>query len=101
MSPQLLIKVPNNPYKADIFATGVSLFLMLSEEYFLQRTTDREVILAKQQRNYPQFLQSRFPQTMSAKAKALIELMLHPVEEKQASVADLLCHSFFAGVQPN
>ena len=38
---------------------------------------------------------------MSAKAKALIELMLHPVEEKRASVADLLCHSFFAGVQPN
>ena len=39
-------QVPYNPYKADIFATGVSLLLMLSEEYPLQRTTDREVILA-------------------------------------------------------
>ena len=42
----LVRQVPYNPYKTDIFATGVSLFLMLSEKYLLQRTTDREVILA-------------------------------------------------------
>ncbi|KAH9403176.1 protein serine threonine kinase [Tyrophagus putrescentiae] len=48
------------PYKADIFATG---------------------------RDYPQFLRLWFPQTMSAKAKALIELMLHPVEESQKKVS--------------
>ena len=52
-------QVPYNPYKADIFATGVNLFLMLSEKYPLQRTTDWEVILAQQQRDYPQFLRSR------------------------------------------
>ncbi|KAH9389450.1 hypothetical protein TYRP_023261 [Tyrophagus putrescentiae] len=67
MSPQLLMKVPYNLYKANIFATGVSLFLMFSEEYPLQRTTDQEVILAQQQRDYPQFLRSRFSQTMLAK----------------------------------
>ncbi|KAH9401775.1 Testis-specific serine [Tyrophagus putrescentiae] len=86
MSPQLLMKVPYNPYKADIFATGVSLFLMLSEKYPLQQTTDQEVILTQQQRDYPQFLRFQFPQTMSAKAKALIELMLHPIEESQKKV---------------
>ncbi len=52
-------QVPYNLYKANIFATGVSLFLMFSEEYPLQRTTDQEVILAQQQRDYPQFLRSR------------------------------------------
>ena len=52
----LVRQVPYNPYKADIFATGVSLFLMLSEKYPLQQTTDQEVILTQQQRDYPQFL---------------------------------------------
>ena len=53
------LQVPYYPHKADIFTTGVSLFLMLSEDYPFQRTTDQMVILAQQQRDYPQFLRSR------------------------------------------
>lgn len=61
MCPQLLEGVSYNPYKADIFAIGASLFLMLAEGYPYDRTIkDNSVLLEQQTQNYPQFLRSRF-----------------------------------------
>ncbi|KAF7494152.1 Testis-specific serine/threonine-protein kinase 4 [Sarcoptes scabiei] len=85
--PQLLQKTPYDPFKADVWAMGVSLFILF-ENRFPFHYKDKKRMLEEAQ-NYPDYLRSRFSSTLPSKAKKLVEMMLNPNEKDRASMLEI------------
>lgn len=81
-----------NAFKADIWAMGVSFYILLFSSFpFYFR--DKKVMLAEMH-NFPTHLQMRYPRRMPKEATKLVERLLHPDETKRGSVKTILKNSY-------
>lgn len=87
-SPQLLAKKPYNGFKADVWAMGVSLYIMLHRR-FPYHFRDREQMLAEAA-DYPAYIHSRYRKDLGEEAVALLDGMLAPEEGGRWSIKQVV-----------
>lgn len=85
--PQLLLKTPYDPFKADVWAMGVSLFILF-ENRFPFHYKDKETML-NEMKSYPGFIRSRFTSNTPSEGRRLVEIMLNPNERERARIYDI------------
>ncbi|XP_046920098.1 testis-specific serine/threonine-protein kinase 4 [Dermatophagoides farinae] len=85
--PQLLQKVPYDPFKADVWAMGVSFFIML-ENRFPFHFKEKPLML-QEMTDFPKFIRSRYSKELSNDARRLLETMLNPNEKERVNIGDV------------
>mmetsp|Transcript_20010 Transcript_20010/g.25308 ORF Transcript_20010/g.25308 Transcript_20010/m.25308 type:complete len:276 (-) Transcript_20010:57-884(-) len=91
VAPEIVNNIPYDGCKADVWALGVTLYIMLIG-YFPFDTTldDNEVIFAKIRENTP-----TYPRFLSTGALKLLRSMLNSVPSKRPSISDVMQHQWF------
>lgn len=85
--PQLLQKVPYDTFKADVWAMGVSFFIML-ENRFPFHFKEKPLML-QEMTDFPKFIRSRYSKELSNDARRLLETMLNPNEKERVNIGDV------------
>lgn len=85
--PEVLIKTPYDPFKADVWCLGISLFIMLNQIYPFDRKDKKKMYENQINRNYK--LRTSVDQKISQDVKDLVRKLLEPVFSKRISTAEV------------
>ncbi|OTF73286.1 hypothetical protein BLA29_001636 [Euroglyphus maynei] len=95
MAPELLQSKPYNPFAADVWALGITLFQMLSMELPFNFQLPREMIIQSMMERKVLF-ESAFKKTRqpSNEYKQLIRSMLEPDEQQRSRIINITNHQW-------
>jgi len=88
MPPEMLQRHPFNPFKADVFALGVLLFILLTGSFPFELEHRCKMI----SKGMAPFVDWTSTPPLSASVKLLVEGMLHPSQEKRMALSGVLRH---------
>jgi len=92
IAPEIVVRKPYQPKKADVWSLGVTLYTLLFGEFPLQLTDMSGILEAKQQREKVTF---KFPEGKKQLSVELIDLLSNMIEiepQKRLSMADVASH---------
>jgi len=91
-SPQLVMKQAYNPYKADVWAMGVVLYALLCGRFPFHYGDPKT--FRTEQLDYPNYIRTRYNVDLSGPARALIEQLFQPNEQKRLTMKEVLQHEW-------
>jgi len=98
MPPEMLLRQPFNPYKADVFALGVLLFILLTG-FFPFELKKRCRILSNGGLPFVDWTMPGIPQ-ISNSVKDLLEKMLEPHPDRRITLPGITVHSWIKPRNP-
>lgn len=87
-SPQLLKRVPYDPFKTDVWSMGVSLYILLHNRFPFHHK-DRKVMI-KEMTDYPSYIKSRLTPKTPEGGKQLLLNMLNPDEPARIQMKEVV-----------
>lgn len=103
MSPEVLFEDRYDGKTADVWAMGVSMYVLLTGTFPFARESDAEVSnVIRIQRMFARIIKGDMQPAphLSAECQDLLRRMLHPAPEKRASVAEVALHPWLARARP-
>lgn len=92
-SPEVLKHTPYDPYPADIWSMGITLFIMLNQTYPFDRH-DKDAMISKQLTKQYAF-QENVDSKLTAEVKELVALMLEPSPTRRPTIIAVCGHGWF------
>ena len=87
-APRVLRRLPYDPFKADVFSMGVSLYTMLNNRFPFHFKDATEHY--KEMVTFPAYIRSRFVETTPKECRPLLESMLDPDDKIRITSKDIL-----------
>ena len=91
--PEIVSKKEYNPFKADVWCLGISLFVMINREYPFDKTNKKKMIENQWKRNY--VFRDRVDSQISDDLKDLIHNLLEPNFLKRIDMNKVCNHFWF------